>query len=77
MLDCLFSFSSLELPYTPPLENKQRKTFPSKVSTQHLLTNVSKSRNLPKTRGIVRLFSRITNILGLSICLLLKALSEA
>uniref|UniRef100_A0A8C9EY02 Transmembrane protein 131 n=1 Tax=Pavo cristatus TaxID=9049 RepID=A0A8C9EY02_PAVCR len=26
--------SSLELPYTPPLENKQRKTFPSKVSTQ-------------------------------------------
>uniref|UniRef100_A0A8C4V3N9 Transmembrane protein 131 n=1 Tax=Falco tinnunculus TaxID=100819 RepID=A0A8C4V3N9_FALTI len=47
----LFSFSSLELSYTPPLENKQRKTFPSKMSTQHLLTNGSKSRNLPKTRG--------------------------
>ncbi|NXD80538.1 TM131 protein, partial [Halcyon senegalensis] len=43
--------SSLELSYTPPLENKQRKTFPSKMSTQHLLTNGSKSRNLPKTRG--------------------------
>ncbi|NXW05503.1 TM131 protein, partial [Fregetta grallaria] len=43
--------SSLELSYTPPLENKQRKTFPSKISTQHLLTSGSKSRNLPKTRG--------------------------
>ncbi|XP_064931617.1 transmembrane protein 131 [Columba livia] len=43
--------SSLELSYTPPLENKQRKTFPSKISTQHLLTNGAKSRNLPKTRG--------------------------
>ncbi|CAM9644812.1 unnamed protein product [Bubo scandiacus] len=43
--------SSLELSYTPPMENKQRKTFPSKISTQHLLTNGSKSRNLPKTRG--------------------------
>ncbi|XP_075567288.1 transmembrane protein 131 isoform X3 [Pelecanus crispus] len=43
--------SSLELSCTPPLENKQRKTFPSKISTQHLLMNGSKSRNLPKTRG--------------------------
>ncbi|KAM9173583.1 transmembrane protein 131 isoform 1-T1 [Pangshura tecta] len=43
--------SSLELPYTPPLENKQRKTFSSKMSLQHMLTNGSKSRNLPKTRG--------------------------
>ncbi|NXJ97325.1 TM131 protein, partial [Corythaixoides concolor] len=43
--------SSLELSYTPPLENKQRKTFPSKIPTQHLLTNGSKSRNLPKPRG--------------------------
>ncbi|XP_067150444.1 LOW QUALITY PROTEIN: transmembrane protein 131 [Apteryx mantelli] len=43
--------SSLELSYTPPMESKQRKTFPSKISTQHLLTNGSKSRNLPKTRG--------------------------
>ncbi|NWU77316.1 TM131 protein, partial [Onychorhynchus coronatus] len=43
--------SPLELSYTPPLENKQRKPFPSKISTQHLLTSGSKSRNLPKTRG--------------------------
>ncbi|XP_043346748.1 transmembrane protein 131 isoform X1 [Dermochelys coriacea] len=43
--------SSLELPYNPPLENKQRKTFSSKMSLQHMLTNGSKSRNLPKTRG--------------------------
>ncbi|NXT73757.1 TM131 protein, partial [Zapornia atra] len=43
--------SSLELSYTPPLENKQRKTFPSKIPTQHLLTNGPKSRNLPKMRG--------------------------
>uniref|UniRef100_A0A8B9F478 Transmembrane protein 131 n=1 Tax=Amazona collaria TaxID=241587 RepID=A0A8B9F478_9PSIT len=43
--------SSLELSYTPPLENKQRKIFPSKISTQHLLMTGSKSRNLPKTRG--------------------------
>uniref|UniRef100_A0A8C3RI36 Transmembrane protein 131 n=1 Tax=Chelydra serpentina TaxID=8475 RepID=A0A8C3RI36_CHESE len=43
--------SSLELPYTPPLENKQRKTFSSKMSLQHMLTNGSKSRNPPKPRG--------------------------
>uniref|UniRef100_A0A8C8VK15 Transmembrane protein 131 n=1 Tax=Pelusios castaneus TaxID=367368 RepID=A0A8C8VK15_9SAUR len=43
--------SSLELPYTPPLENKQRKTFSSKMSLQHILTNGSKSRNFQKTRG--------------------------
>ncbi|NWQ69965.1 TM131 protein, partial [Neopipo cinnamomea] len=43
--------SPLELSYTPSLENKQRKPFPSKISTQHLLTSGSKSRNLPKTRG--------------------------
>ncbi|XP_030090069.2 transmembrane protein 131 [Serinus canaria] len=43
--------SPLELSYTPPLENKQRKTFPSKISTPHLLSSSSKSRNLPKTRG--------------------------
>lgn len=48
-----FHFSSLELPYTPPLENKQRKTFSSKMSLQHMLTNGSKSRNLPKTRGTI------------------------
>ncbi|NWI99611.1 TM131 protein, partial [Crypturellus undulatus] len=43
--------SSLELSYTPPAESKPRKTFPAKISAQHLLTNGSKSRNLPKTRG--------------------------
>ncbi|XP_074848005.1 transmembrane protein 131 isoform X2 [Carettochelys insculpta] len=43
--------SSLELPYTPPLENKQRKTFSSKMSLQHMLANGSKSRNPQKTRG--------------------------
>ncbi|NWR31468.1 TM131 protein, partial [Tachuris rubrigastra] len=43
--------SPLELSYTPPLENKQRKPFPSKISSQHLLTSGSKSRNLSKTRG--------------------------
>ncbi|XP_015706424.1 transmembrane protein 131 [Coturnix japonica] len=56
--------SSLELPYTPPLENKQRKTFPSKVSTQHLLTNVSKSRNLPKTRGPNKLIESRPSVLS-------------
>ncbi|XP_030057243.1 transmembrane protein 131 [Microcaecilia unicolor] len=44
--------SSLELPYTTPLENKQRKTFSSKISLQHSLTNGSKPRNLQKTRGL-------------------------
>ncbi|NXA40959.1 TM131 protein, partial [Eudromia elegans] len=43
--------SSLELSYTPSVESKPRKTFPAKISTQHLLTSGSKSRNLPKTRG--------------------------
>ncbi|XP_069747987.1 transmembrane protein 131 isoform X2 [Narcine bancroftii] len=39
--------SSLELPYTTPLENKQRKPFPSKIVSS-TLTNCSKPRNLPK-----------------------------
>ncbi|OXB75135.1 UNVERIFIED_CONTAM: hypothetical protein H355_009709 [Colinus virginianus] len=56
--------SSLELPYAPSLENKQRKTFPSKVSTQHLLTNVSKSRNLPKTRGPNKLIESRPSVLS-------------
>ncbi|XP_005995907.1 transmembrane protein 131 isoform X2 [Latimeria chalumnae] len=43
--------SSLELPYTTPLENKQRKNFSSKISVQQPLTNGSKLRNLQKTRG--------------------------
>ncbi|KAG6925474.1 transmembrane protein 131 [Chelydra serpentina] len=48
--------SSLELPYTPPLENKQRKTFSSKMSLQHMLTNGSKSRNPPKPRATDNLY---------------------
>ncbi|XP_069826950.1 transmembrane protein 131 isoform X2 [Dendropsophus ebraccatus] len=42
--------SSLELPYTTPLENKQLKNF-SKMSVQQSLVNGSKPRNLQKTRG--------------------------
>lgn len=42
--------SSLELPYTTPLENKQHKNF-SKLSVQHSTVNGSKPKNLPKTRG--------------------------
>ncbi|XP_066435321.1 transmembrane protein 131 isoform X2 [Eleutherodactylus coqui] len=42
--------SSLELPYTTPLENKQHKNF-SKIAVQHSTVNGSKSRNLQKTRG--------------------------
>ncbi|XP_044144413.1 transmembrane protein 131 isoform X2 [Bufo gargarizans] len=42
--------SSLELPYTTPLENKQHKNF-SKISVQHSAVNGSKARNLQKTRG--------------------------
>ncbi|XP_067416094.1 transmembrane protein 131 isoform X2 [Emydura macquarii macquarii] len=48
--------SSLELPYTPPLENKQRKTFSSKMSLQHMLTNGSKSRAFQKTRATDNLY---------------------
>ncbi|XP_072118848.1 transmembrane protein 131 isoform X1 [Mobula birostris] len=39
--------SSLELPYTTPLENKQRKTFPTKMPST-TLTNCPKPRNMPK-----------------------------
>uniref|UniRef100_A0A4W3JXY2 Transmembrane protein 131 n=1 Tax=Callorhinchus milii TaxID=7868 RepID=A0A4W3JXY2_CALMI len=39
--------SSLELPYTTPLENKQRKNFPAKIVPQPL-TTVPKLRNIPK-----------------------------
>ncbi|XP_053563688.1 LOW QUALITY PROTEIN: transmembrane protein 131 [Bombina bombina] len=46
--------SSLELPYTTPLENKQRKNF-SKITVQHSLVNGSKTRNLQKTRGTNKL----------------------
>ncbi|KAG8452178.1 hypothetical protein GDO86_004101 [Hymenochirus boettgeri] len=42
--------SSLELPYTTPLENKQHKNF-SKISIQHTLLNGSKPKTLQKARG--------------------------
>lgn len=42
--------SSLELPYTTPLENKQLKNF-SKIAVQHSLGSSSKPRNLQKPRG--------------------------
>ncbi|KAM5180058.1 transmembrane protein 131 [Mantella aurantiaca] len=42
--------SSLELPYTTPLENKQLKNF-SKIAVQHSLGSNSKPRNLQKPRG--------------------------
>ncbi|XP_069613920.1 transmembrane protein 131 isoform X2 [Ranitomeya imitator] len=42
--------SSLELPYTTPLENKQHKIF-SKSSVQHSAVNGIKPRNQQKTRG--------------------------
>ncbi|XP_028939043.1 transmembrane protein 131 isoform X2 [Ornithorhynchus anatinus] len=43
--------SSLELPYTPPLEGKQRKNFSAKIPLQHVLSGGSKSRNPQKARG--------------------------
>ncbi|KAE8625617.1 hypothetical protein XENTR_v10006340 [Xenopus tropicalis] len=42
--------SSLELPYTTPLENKQRKNF-SKITVQNPLLNGSKPKTLQKARG--------------------------
>lgn len=42
--------SSLELPYTTPLENKPHKNF-SKLSVQHSTVTSSKPKNLLKTRG--------------------------
>uniref|UniRef100_A0A8C5LRM1 Transmembrane protein 131 n=1 Tax=Leptobrachium leishanense TaxID=445787 RepID=A0A8C5LRM1_9ANUR len=42
--------SSLELPYTTPLENKQRKSF-SKISVQQSIVNGSKQKYTQKTRG--------------------------
>ncbi|XP_068124260.1 transmembrane protein 131 isoform X3 [Hyperolius riggenbachi] len=42
--------SSLELPYTTPLENKQHKNV-SKIAAQHSVGNSSKPRNQPKLKG--------------------------
>ncbi|CAH2223364.1 transmembrane 131 isoform X2 [Pelobates cultripes] len=47
--------SSLELPYTTPLENKQRKSF-SKHSVQHSLVNGSKPRHVQKPRAADSLY---------------------
>ncbi|XP_078514369.1 transmembrane protein 131 [Lissotriton helveticus] len=44
--------SSLELPYTTPLEIKHRKNFSSKVSVQQAVMNGPKPRNLQKSRGL-------------------------
>ncbi|XP_043928104.1 transmembrane protein 131 isoform X2 [Protopterus annectens] len=43
--------SSLELPYTTPLENKQRKSLATKLSLHQVSSSSSKLRNLPKSRG--------------------------
>ncbi|XP_053716578.1 transmembrane protein 131 isoform X3 [Synchiropus splendidus] len=45
--------SCLELPYVTPLETKQRKSFTSKAL--HPLTNIQKSRPLPKPRQETKL----------------------
>ncbi|XP_017819565.2 transmembrane protein 131 isoform X3 [Callithrix jacchus] len=47
--------SSLELPYTPPLESKQRRNLPSKIPLPAVLAGGSKSRNSQKTKGTNKL----------------------
>ncbi|XP_027476885.1 transmembrane protein 131 isoform X1 [Zalophus californianus] len=47
--------SSLELPYTPPLESKQRRNLPTKIPLPTALTSGSKSRNSQKTKGTNKL----------------------
>uniref|UniRef100_A0A8I3WCJ1 Transmembrane protein 131 n=1 Tax=Callithrix jacchus TaxID=9483 RepID=A0A8I3WCJ1_CALJA len=47
--------SSLELPYTPPLESKQRRNLPSKIPLPAALAGGSKSRNSQKTKGTNKL----------------------
>ncbi|XP_028631205.1 transmembrane protein 131 [Grammomys surdaster] len=47
--------SSFELPYTPSLENKQRRNLPAKIPLPTTLTSGSKSRNLQKTKGTNKL----------------------
>lgn len=42
---------SFELPYTPSLENKQRRNLPTKIPLPTTLTSGSKSRNPQKTKG--------------------------
>nr|XP_023396846.1 transmembrane protein 131-like isoform X2 [Loxodonta africana] len=47
--------SSLELPYTPPLEGKQRRNLHTKIPLPTTLTSGSKSRNSQKTKGTNKL----------------------
>ncbi|MEJ1285250.1 transmembrane protein 131 [Cricetulus griseus] len=47
--------SSFELPYTPSLENKQRRNLPTKIPLPATLTSGSKSRNSQKTKGTNKL----------------------
>ncbi|KAM9212368.1 transmembrane protein 131 isoform 3-T3 [Dugong dugon] len=47
--------SSLELPYTPTLEGKQRRNLPTKIPLPTTLTSGSKSRNSQKTKGTNKL----------------------
>uniref|UniRef100_A0A8D0E9G6 Transmembrane protein 131 n=1 Tax=Salvator merianae TaxID=96440 RepID=A0A8D0E9G6_SALMN len=46
-----FCCSSFEVPCPSSLENKQYKSFSSKLSGQHTFTNGCKSRNLQKSKG--------------------------
>ncbi|KAH0504002.1 Transmembrane protein 131 [Microtus ochrogaster] len=47
--------SSFELPYTPSLENKQRRNLPTKIPLPTTLTSGTKSRNPQKTKGTSKL----------------------
>ncbi|XP_060026036.1 transmembrane protein 131 isoform X2 [Lagenorhynchus albirostris] len=47
--------SSLELPYTAPLESKQRRNLPTKIPLPTTLTSGSKPRNSQKTKGTNKL----------------------
>ncbi|XP_033257754.1 transmembrane protein 131 isoform X6 [Orcinus orca] len=47
--------SSSELPYTAPLESKQRRNLPTKIPLPTTLTNGSKPRNSQKTKGTNKL----------------------
>uniref|UniRef100_A0A8C2P1T4 Transmembrane protein 131 n=1 Tax=Capra hircus TaxID=9925 RepID=A0A8C2P1T4_CAPHI len=46
---------SLELPYTAPLESKQRRNLPTKIPLPTTLTSGSKPRNSQKTKGTSKL----------------------
>ncbi|XP_061287570.1 transmembrane protein 131 isoform X2 [Bos javanicus] len=47
--------SCLELPYTAPLESKQRRNLPTKIPLPTTLTSGSKPRNSQKTKGTSKL----------------------